>query len=728
MVQLFCGVTGLINFITCLALAVFLYFKNRSGKINILFAIWSASVAFWSFGYFMWLFTEKYSTALFWTRILMSGAIVIPSAYLHFTIVYLNLDHRHRLLIIFGYLFSGLYLILNWTPLFIATVEPRYWFRWWPVPGKLYHIYQAYFILAVIYTHFLLFQRAYTAPTKVLRKQFKLVAYGTLIAYIGGSTNFFLWYNIPIPPVFNFMVTGYVALIAYAILQYKLWDLDFIVRKTIVFSGVFGFFVFVFFSITYLLNLLIGSYVGLRSNAAAIMTFAAGIIFYGRVEKFFITATDRFLFQKKEDILVVLRELSHEIITILDLHTLSSKILSTLEHTLRPETAILLIQNEQKKEFEVASSYGVAISSETNKKIDSLVHYLSDYSELINLEEEKRKEVLPVLVLTALEELKAVITIPLVMQNKLQGILLLGKKKSDQSYEARELDAFPALAGQIAVAVSNTKLLDEIVVERTAKKEAEKKAELVNYTRTFKHEGGNALVGIESAAISMRSHFLDKSEKLRKQFEPLLTPTYITQYDQLNASVAKCLKSIEEEGSKMGMIMNTVVGGLSGSETEKQMIYFRIPWETAKRNAGIEYNFRFMAQIEDNFKMYGNVNAVERLFTNLFTNSRDALENQKEKLIYLNAVYRDYEGKKVTWFEYWDAGSGVPEPLFEKVFEQGFSTKLKPQSSTSSESGHGYGLYVCRKYIEDIHGGKIWIEKREEGGSKFVFWIPCQDA
>src|SRR3989338_1361996 len=144
-IQIFCGWSGLLNFLTCLGLAIFLYFKNRFGKVNKAFALWSASVAFWSFGYFMWLFSDTSAHALFWARFLMAGAIVIPSAYLHFALIYLNLDERHRPLIVAGYIFSAIYLLLNVTPLFIKSVEPRYWFQWWPVPGYLYHIYQAYF-------------------------------------------------------------------------------------------------------------------------------------------------------------------------------------------------------------------------------------------------------------------------------------------------------------------------------------------------------------------------------------------------------------------------------------------------------------------------------------------------------------------------------------------------------------------------------------------------------
>lgn len=140
-IQNFCAFTGLFNFLTCSGLSLFLYFRNPSGKMNRSFAIWSASVAFWAFGYFMWLFAIPYDTSLFWIRFLMVGAIVIPTTYIHFTLVFLNRDEKYRFVIYLCYLFSGAYVILDFTPLFISYQVPRYWFRWWPVPGPLYHIY-----------------------------------------------------------------------------------------------------------------------------------------------------------------------------------------------------------------------------------------------------------------------------------------------------------------------------------------------------------------------------------------------------------------------------------------------------------------------------------------------------------------------------------------------------------------------------------------------------------
>jgi signal transduction histidine kinase len=65
-----------------------------------------------------------------------------------------------------------------------------------------------------------------------------------------------------------------------------------------------------------------------------------------------------------------------------------------------------------------------------------------------------------------------------------------------------------------------------------------------------------------------------------------------------------------------------------------------------------------------------------------------------------------------------DAGPGVPPGRRRTLFERG---------SQAHGAGHGgglgLGLYVARAVV-DAHGGRIWAEFPDEGGSRFVVWLP----
>ena len=66
------------------------------------------AVASWSYSYFMWQIATDAVSALFWSRILMIGAIFTSIFYLHLVLVYLNLDKEkfYRTTLIIFYLFS----------------------------------------------------------------------------------------------------------------------------------------------------------------------------------------------------------------------------------------------------------------------------------------------------------------------------------------------------------------------------------------------------------------------------------------------------------------------------------------------------------------------------------------------------------------------------------------------------------------------------------------------
>ena len=80
--------------------------------------------------------------------------------------------------------------------------------------------------------------------------------------------------------------------------------------------------------------------------------------------------------------------------------------------------------------------------------------------------------------------------------------------------------------------------------------------------------------------------------------------------------------------------------------------------------------------------------------------------------------------KKVGYFELSDNGPGIPQDILDHIFDQGFSTKPKPKSTEMEAAGHGQGLWVCKKVIEEIHKGKIWVESELGKGTTFKFWLP----
>ena len=61
-----------------------------------------------------------------------------------------------------------------------------------------------------------------------------------------------------------------------------------------------------------------------------------------------------------------------------------------------------------------------------------------------------------------------------------------------------------------------------------------------------------------------------------------------------------------------------------------------------------------------------------------------------------------------------DRGGGVAPEHESRLFTPFFTTK---------ERGLGLGLAICRS-VAEMHGGRLWHDKRPEGGTAFHFSLP----
>ena len=64
-----------------------------------------------------------------------------------------------------------------------------------------------------------------------------------------------------------------------------------------------------------------------------------------------------------------------------------------------------------------------------------------------------------------------------------------------------------------------------------------------------------------------------------------------------------------------------------------------------------------------------------------------------------------------------DEGPGVPEDKRTRIFDKFYAV-----GAGQGAGGAGLGLYICRELVQ-MHGGRIWVENRSGGGSRFCFTL-----
>jgi hypothetical protein len=102
---------------------------------------------------------------------------------------------------------------------------------------------------------------------------------------------------------------------------------------------------------------------------------------------------------------------------------------------------------------------------------------------------------------------------------------------------------------------------------------------------------------------------------------------------------------------------------------------------------------------------------IQQVLINLMRNAFEAMDSVAgEKVLGM----RTRRIGDVVQTEISDRGGGVESP--EKIFDPFVTTK---------RDGMGMGLAICRSIIES-HGGRLWAERNEPQGAKFIFTLPVE--
>ena len=255
-IEIYCIATQCLNAILSFLLGFYVLVKKPHSMVSRTAFAFTASVGLFSVFYILWISAAEPDEALFWIRMVMIGCVPIPAFFFHFITSLLAMNSREKPAILVFYLCSLLILPFVFTPLLVKNVTPKLGFSFWPNPGPVFFIYTIQYMVSFFYSHYLM-SKVLKKESGNYRNQIKYVFIGTFPAFAGGATNFALWYNIPIPPVGNILISAYVATIAYAILQHQLMDINVVIRKSFVYSLLITLLTTGYFGLAYLMEQLL---------------------------------------------------------------------------------------------------------------------------------------------------------------------------------------------------------------------------------------------------------------------------------------------------------------------------------------------------------------------------------------------------------------------------------------------------------------------------------------
>ncbi|MEQ1503009.1 MAG: ATP-binding protein [Myxococcota bacterium] len=171
--------------------------------------------------------------------------------------------------------------------------------------------------------------------------------------------------------------------------------------------------------------------------------------------------------------------------------------------------------------------------------------------------------------------------------------------------------------------------------------------------------------------------------------------------DRASERTRRLLTVARGTGSDLGPVdLNAVVAGAT------ELVEPTLP-------PGVELEVSLLPNLQP---VLGAAGDLEQVIVNLLMNARDAVGDRGHLRVAARSFHGDHGRGIVLLVE--DDGPGIPDDRKNEVFQPFITTKPR---------GTGLGLAVARQILRDHHG-RIWVEDRPGGGTRFLVALRHADA
>jgi len=699
----FYALSGLLNGIAATALGAVVYSRAPRDPKHLTFGLYCLSISIWSYSYFGWQAAESRETALLFIDLLMAGAILIPITYLHHVVTLLERADRHRKLLTFGYALSGIFLLTDLTSYFVADLKPEMSFPFWPKPGIAFHVFLLYFAGYVTYATSLI-AVAYRNAKGVRRNQYLYLTIASIVGYVGGATNFPLWYGIQIPPNGTLLVAVYVSIVAYTMLRYRLLDFSVAVEKGLTYLLLIALVVLPAYPVLLLAERGYFGTISYQFSLIALALFSLIVFAAYHLKPQAQSAVARMLFKGRHDMYETLSTFSKALVTILDLKTLTEEIVRTLVNAMGIRTVALYLLDKEKGVYVPASAYGLKWEDVMTHRVtaaDPLPRHVSKIQALVVREEmehaPENEQISPVI--ESLRALKADVCIPFINKNALIGFCILGPRTMDQMYSDQDLGLLITLAQSAAIALDNAVLYEELKRSQTLVRRADRLRSLETIAGGFAHEVRNPLTSIKT--------FIQLTPERKDD------PEFIGHFGTVVAEDVARIERLIQEILDYARYMEPKFMEEDINDIVESCLYFvRIKADT--KSVSLQKDLA-----RDLPPVTLDRQQIKQVLLNLFLNAIEAMGPSGGRLIVKTHRLTKSGGDSWVQVEVTDTGCGIAPGDLDHIFDPFYTTK----HASDEREGTGLGLTIVHQIVQE-HGGHITVDSKVNRGTTFLVNLP----
>ena len=494
-------------------------------------------------------------------------------------------------------------------------------------------------------------------------------------------------------------------MIAYAIIRHQLLDIEVIIKKTLVFAGLFAVSFGVFAGFASLGTMLFENVTNNRW-IALVPSVLVVVLVLRPLETFLMNVTDKFLFQKKYDYRDLLRTFSSDVLSVLNINELVEKTVTTLADVVKLQNVSLMLYDNGEQEYQLVAA---SDSKNLNYKIsaeNSIIKKFENGGDYIVLSEDLENKKINSSLKMCFFELGAKMVLPLLHHDELVGILFLGAKKSDEEFSQDDIDILVPLSKTLSIAITNAQLFEQLSEAQAQAAQREKMAVIGTLSAGINHEICNPL-GIARGQCEMfllnheegiykdktTDELLEKAtDIMKKVIHETDRATVIT---RKLSSFAKPAKGVIEDEVQIGKELDEVIS-------------------LVEHDLKLD-NISITKEIEENLPcISADVKQLQEILFNIIRNGAQAIDG-----IGNITVIAKSNARNVSIFIK-DTGSGISKRNLQQIFNPFFTTK-------EPGKGTGLGLFIVKQIVEK-NGGTISVKSEIGKGTTFLLVFPISNT
>ncbi len=713
------AISGLINGVISLFFGLIIIFNNRRSIINRTLFSLTVVTAFWSLSYWRWLsIYDSHDSALFWIRILSFFSTLIPVCFSHWIISLLGLNKQKRPFLIFIYVLAAFFLCFSFSDLFVSRAEPIMNFAFWPRAGFLYTIYLfLLYIFVFIYSVVLLASGYLQSVDANQKKQLRYVLFGSSLAFIGGGTNFFMWYEIPIPPIGNFLVAFYVFIFTYAIVKYQLMNVKLILRRSLVYffsflSILIPAFIWQYFFYSFLPQYTMVSYV---------LIFVFSLSIFSRLKKYYFRISNKYFFSSLYDIHDLVSDLNSALRSSLDMSRIFSSVSQILIRSFRTKAIGIVSYNQRRGLWNILYNNGFVFDGrpEISLNYEVLQIIFKDHNKpqiVGEIKEGPWRQFFSMV--KFFDQMNVTVIVPIAIKDRLHSLMFLGPKESGDSYNNEDLKVLGAISTEVAISMENAALY-----QRTRQFNIELKEKINQATKQLQEQNIELqkVNKIKNDFISVTSHQLKTPLATTKlnlevfglKFKKKLLPEANEMLDNLTNTNNQLIKLVEE-------LLD--VARIEDSRLKIEIEPLDVPTMVAAtvsefKPLADKRGITILEQHDSVPTIDFDRSILSKAIANLISNG--IKYNRDRKNLVINIKKSDLG----VLLSVADEGIGIPQAEQSKIFQKFY--QATNAAKANFESSTGLGMYITKSSVEQL-GGRVWFESQEGVGSTFFIDLPLK--